>query len=93
MDCNCGESEKKQYHKTQMSTEDMENDLSCESTEREWEAHTEKYKNAYGEYLKSLDGASYEHGSILMLEWQLENHPKLCCSFRHINTISMIDED
>lgn len=56
-----------------------------DSDDEEWPRHTQKYQDAYSEFMDSIASENWQSGEILMLLWIKENHDKLCCKKRHEN--------
>ncbi len=55
------------------------------ATEREWNAHTKEYQQAYSDYLDEISGNNCQVGETLLLKWITTNHDLLCCVLRHRN--------
>lgn len=56
-----------------------------EALEREWERHTEKYREEYAKYNDELSGQNSYIGECLMEKWARKHHRHLCCRHRHAN--------
>ena len=55
-----------------------------EGSDREWEAHTQAYRDEWTEMYNSLNMNSTD-GEIFIEKWIRDNHDKLCCIYRHSN--------
>jgi len=71
---------------TQAPNDDDLEDMEIES--REWEAHTQAYRDAWTKMADKIDldpncQMNSTDGEIHKDEWQTKHHPKLCCALRH----------
>ncbi len=58
---------------------------SKEVYEREWKAHTEAYREAWFATFDQESDTNCQEGECIMANWELANHPILCCKHRHRN--------
>ena len=56
-----------------------------EAAEREWDAHTQLYRDKYDKATDKCAGSKCCDGEAEMDEWAHENHDKYCCLKRHRN--------
>lgn len=83
--CSCSCSNSDHVEQLDKQEEDREiNECPDEAGEREYEAHTKKYRDAVLDFFSTITGNSRD-GQIQFRAWILENHDKLCCKLRHKN--------
>lgn len=71
------------HHVKPMSQKEKDED--DDGNEREWDAHTEKYRNAWLEMFEEVSGYNSTEGEMFKSRWVKENHDRLCCVNRHRN--------
>jgi hypothetical protein len=66
-------------------------DFPEESADREWQAHTAKYRESWEKMFDKVSGDNCQVGEMRLAKWEQKNHVKLCCKDRHANQLLMFN--
>lgn len=88
--CQCTATE----HRPLLSATEQEQEVETspdEASTREFEQHTDVYKQAFDQFHDNISSQNCQEGERMMAHWVMDNHGLLCCEKRHANHLYMLD--